>query len=165
MKKKLTTTAMALTMALSLAACGGGGSNTATSGTSAGGQAATQTQTQAAGFTGDKYVSDKDGNIKTAEFPSGYTPLAYDKFVEGFKAVVDGKITTSSTYADVANAFGDDGIKLEGQKYEGYAYYAWFSDEDFAESKKGVLITFKDAGGNLTYYAYTGMGITADDVR
>lgn len=166
MKKRIMATILAMTMVLSLAACGGGNSGGSTPQAGTTSTAQTEEQDNGGSFTGEKYVSDKDGTIKTAEFPSNYTPLPYDQFKEGFKAIVNGEITTSSSYEDVAKAFGDDGIKLEGQVYSGYAYYGWYSDKDLlSDNKVGVLITFKSSGGNLTYYAYSSNGILPEDVK
>ena len=118
-------------------------------------------------ITGEKYVD--GGNsfaIKTADLPANYTCIPYDRFVAGFKCFVDGTITTASTYEDVAKAFGDDGIRMTGIVYEGYAYYGWYSDKDYtSDTKVYVLVTFKTKDGALTYYAYSAMGITPQDVK
>lgn len=137
-------------LALCLAACGGGGD-----GGSSGGSA---------GFTGDKYVNDgSDFSIKTSDLPENYTLVPDDQFTAGFKSLVDG---SASTYEDVAAAFGDDGIRMDGIVYEGYAYYGWYSDKDYlSDTKVNVLVTFKDDNGKLSYYAYSANGIAPQDVQ
>ena len=119
------------------------------------------------GFTGKKYVYDGQWyDIKTSDLPKNYTCVPHEKCVAGFKSLCDGTITWSSTYADVAKAFGDDGIHLTEINEPGYAYYDWFSDEDFAdENKVHVLITFKADGDKLTYYSYSSVGINSEDVQ
>ena len=118
-------------------------------------------------FTGEKYVNDgSDFAIKTADLPENYTCVPDEQFVAGFKSIVDGTITTSSSYEDVAAAFGDDGIKMQGIAYEGYAYYTWYSDKDYtSDTKVNVLITFKVSGDKTTYYAYSSSGIAPQDVK
>ncbi|MBR0173433.1 MAG: hypothetical protein IJQ21_11670 [Lachnospiraceae bacterium] len=118
----------------------------------------------ASGAGDDKYVNDgKDYAIKTQDLPSGYTPLPYDRFVEGYRAVLDGEV---SSYEEVANAFGDDGIHMRGIVYAGYAYYGWYADKDYlSDTKVHVLVTFKEVNGQLTYYANSTVGITPQDVR
>ncbi len=79
---------------------------------------------------------------------------------------MDGTLTQASTYEDVANAFGAEGIQMVGIQYEGYAYYSWYSDKDYTPSTKiHVLVTFKVKDGDLTYYAYSSEGITFMDVK
>ena len=79
---------------------------------------------------------------------------------------MDGTLTQTSTYEDVANAFGAEGIQMVGIQYEGYAYYSWYSDKDYTPSTKiHVLVTFKAKDGDLTYYAYSSEGITFMDVK
>ena len=79
---------------------------------------------------------------------------------------MDGTLTQSSTYEDVAAAFGAEGIRMAGIQYEGYAYYSWYSDRDYTRSTKiHVLVTFKAKDGDLIYYAYSAMGITPQDVK
>ena len=160
-----------LVLALCLQACGGSGSSnsgSASTGTASASAAASaeteQTSAAPAGFTGDKYVFD-GSQIATADLPDGYTPVPFDKFKEGFKFLAD-DASTSSTYNDVAEAFGDDGIRMDGMEYEGYGYYVWYSDEEYTgDTNVNVLVTFKNTGGNLTYYTYTSYGILPEDVR
>ena len=65
---------------------------------------------------------------------------------------MDGTLTQNSTYEDVANAFGAEGIQMV--------------DKDYTPSTKiHVLVTFKVKDGNLTYYAYSSEGITFMDVK
>ena len=119
-------------------------------------------------FAGTKYVYEgTETSLSKEQLPEGYPSVAYDKFEAAYKAIaVDKTITTASTYEDVAKLFGDDGIKLAGTVYEGYAYYAWYSDKEFnANRNVGVLITFKDDGKKLTYYAYSSDTIVPDDVK
>ena len=79
---------------------------------------------------------------------------------------MDGTLTQSSTYEDVARAFGAEGIRMAGIQYEGYAYYSWYSDKDYTRSTKvHVLVTFKVKDGNLTYFAYSAEGIMFTDVK
>lgn len=139
---------LAVALVLCLAACGGDGG-------SGGGDA---------GFSGEKYVDEgSDFVISTENLPEGYACIPADQFKEGFKNLVNAD--TNTTYADVAAGFGDDGIKMAGIVYEGYAYYAWYSEEDYlSDSKTNVLVTFKDDNGKLTYYAYSSNGITPQDV-
>ena len=75
-------------------------------------------------------------------------------------------MTQSSTYEDVAAAFGAEGIHMVGIQYEGYAYYAWYSDKDYTrDTKIHVLVVFKvKDDGKLTYYAYSSLGIMFTDV-
>ena len=143
---------LAVAFTLSLAACGGGSDDGGDDGS-------------AVSFNGDKYVDEgSDFVITTDNLPEGYACIPADQFKEGFKYLVNAD--TSATYADVAAAFGDDGIKMNGIVYDGYAYYAWYSDEDYlSDTKTNVLVTFKDDGGDLTYYAYSANGITPQDVE
>lgn len=115
----------------------------------------------------DPYVNTgKDFSINTADLPAGYPLIAYDRFEEAFRGIVNGQITTSSSYEDVAALFGDDGIRMEGIVYSGYAYYGWYSDKDYTnEHKVHILVTFRESGGRLTYYAYSSTGITPQDVK
>ncbi|MBR0164838.1 MAG: hypothetical protein IJQ12_09215 [Lachnospiraceae bacterium] len=115
----------------------------------------------------DPYVNTgKDFSIDTADLPAGYPLVAYSRFEEAFRAIVNGQITTASSYEDVAALFGDDGIRMEGIVYAGYAYYGWYSDKDYTnEHKVHILVTFRESGGKLTYYAYSSTGITPQDVK
>ena len=166
MKKKLLAVILVGIMAISLAACGSSGSQTTTNtDTAAKSEAAAVTEAPAAaGYTGDKYVYDGDNSsIKTEDIPEGYELIPYDKFEEVFNnnfGVGDGYFSTSTTYAEIAEAFGGEGIRMDGMVYEGYAYYVWLSDKDYAGGKVSLLVTFKNNNGNLTYYAYTGNGIS-----
>ena len=145
---------LAVAFALCLTACGGGGGDEG-SGDDGG----------AVSFNGDKYVDEgSDFVLTTDKLPEGYACIPADQFKEGFKNLVNAD--TSATYADIAQAFGDDGIKMNGIVYDGYAYYAWYSDDDYlSDTKTNVLVTFKDDGGDLTYYAYSANGITPQDVE
>ena len=126
----------------------------------------TPAQAAAAG-AGEGYVYEGTSfSIKTEELPTNYPCLPEDKFVAGFKSLVDGTITTASTYEDVAKAFGDEGIRMAGIQYEGYAYYSWYSEKDYTGGTKvHVLVTFKVKDGVPTYYAYSAEGITPQDVK
>ena len=119
-------------------------------------------------YTGDKYVnSGSDFSIKTVDLPTGYMLVSHDKFVEAFREfrMDGGSVTTASSYEEIAALFGDDGIKMEGIVYDGYAYYSWYSDQDYTdETKTHILITFKNNNGNLTYFAYSTEGINIEDV-
>ncbi|MBQ9828345.1 MAG: hypothetical protein IJM62_06660 [Lachnospiraceae bacterium] len=161
LKKRFSTIALVLCVSMLLAACGGGSSD------DGGGQSDTSKQTEAAAeYTGDKYTDNgSEFAIKTADLPEGYTPIPFDQFKEGFKALRDDD-DAEMTYADVAKAFGDDGIRMDGIKYEGYAYYGWYSDQEYVDGvNTHILVTFKDNGGELTYYAYSAEGITGEDVQ
>ena len=169
--KRVSAVCLALTLAFGMTACGGDSKSTESTptateaGTTAG--AATEAATQAAAsgsFKGDKYVNTgKDYTIKTVDLPADYKLIPYAKFEEGFKAVVK---QTASTYEEISAAFGDDGIRMDGIVYEGYKYYAWYSDKDSGtESKVYVLVTFKDEGGKLTYYGYSAIGIDGTDIQ
>jgi len=156
MKKSTAKIALVLCLMLltvCLTACGSGGSD--------------EPAGKAAAFTGEKYIYEgSEYAIKTEEMPEGYPYIANDQFTAGFKAIVDGTITTASAYSDVAKAFGDDGIKMAGIKYDGYAYYSWYSDKDYtSDTKVHVLVTFKVSGDKVTYYAYSSEGINAQDVK
>ncbi len=161
--------AVILAAALFLPACGGGSSDSSNSG-SAGTAAASsvsgtskEAEPASAAYTGDKYVFDGE-TLTNSDLPENYTPIPYDTFVEGFRFVV--KDGASATYEDIAEAFGDDGIRMDGMTYEGYAYYSWVSDKDYTDSSNvNVLITFKANGDALTYYSYTSYGIFSEDVE
>ena len=78
---------------------------------------------------------------------------------------MDGTLTQSSTYEDVAAAFGAEGIRMAGIQYEGYAYYSWYADRDYTRTTKiHVLVTFKVKDETLTYSAYSSEGIMFTDV-
>lgn len=166
MKKRIISIVLACVTAFVFAACGSSGTQTtATADTAAKSETAASAETPAAaGYTGDKYVYEgEDSPIKTEDIPEGYELIPMDKFEEVFNSnfgVGDGYFSTSTTYAEVAEAFGTDGIRMDGMVYEGYAYYTWLADEDYAGGKVGILVTFKNNNGNLTYYAYTGNGIS-----
>ena len=116
---------------------------------------------------GEKYT-DEGTNfaIHTPDLPENYPLIPHEQFVAGFKALTDGTITTSSSYSDVASAFGDDGIRMDGIKNDGYAYYSWYSDQDYTgETKVHVLVTFKVDGDQMTYYAYSSEGIAPQDAE
>ena len=116
-------------------------------------------------FTGDKYVSEADGLLETSQMPDGYEFVPADKFREAFKALVDSEV---SSYAEVAEAFGDDGIRMDGNTYgDGdYVYYCWYSDEDYVgDMKVSVYVTFKNNDNGLKYFAYSSNGILPEDVR
>ena len=150
---------------LCLAACSGGETPQTTAAASEASEAATTKA--AADFSGDKYVNEgTDYAIKNADLPADYALIPHEQFAAGFKCLVDGTITSDSKYADVAKAFGAEGIKMAGIKYEGYAYYSWYSDKDYqSDVKTHVLVTFKDNGKAVTYYAYSSEGIAAEDVK
>ncbi|MBQ9511607.1 MAG: hypothetical protein IJR58_00270, partial [Lachnospiraceae bacterium] len=60
----------------------------------------------------------------------------------------------------------DDGIRMNGIVYAGYAYYGWYADKDYlSDTKVHVLVTFKEVNGKLSYYANSSVGITPQDVR
>ena len=104
-------------------------------------------------------------SISNDDIPDGYVLVPYAQFEEGFKKICNLKAGDTLTYADVANLFGGDGIQMTGIVYDGYAYYSWYSDQDYTgDTKTHVLVTFKDDNGNLTYYAYSSEGITPQDV-
>ena len=173
--KKVSAICLALTLAFGMTACGGDSKSTESApaateaGTTAGAatEAATQAATQAAAsgsYTGDKYVNTgKDYTINTPDLPTDYKLVPYDKFTEGFKALVN---YTVNTYEETAAVFGDDGIRMDGIVYEGYAYYACYSDKDATmDHKVYVLVTFKKEGDKLSVYGYSSMGIDATDVK
>ena len=169
--KKVSAVCLALTLAFGMTACGGDSKSTESApaateaGTTAG--AATEAATQAAAsgsYTGDKYVNTgADYTIKTVDLPADYKQIPFEKFKEGFTAIVK---NTATTYEEIAAAFGDDGIRMDGIVYAGYKYYSWYSDKDSgSDSKVYVLVTFKDEGGKLTYYGYSAIGIDGTDVQ
>ena len=170
--KKVSALCIVAALAVGMTACGGSSdATTAASGSDpvateapAGTETPATEATAPASGTGDKYVNTgKDFTIKTSDLPADYKLIAHDKFTEGFKAIVDG---TATSYADIAAAFGDDGIRMDGIVYEGYSYYAWYSDKDATpDCKTNVLVTFKIEGDNLVYYAYSSVGIDAQDVK
>ena len=156
---KIVLIAAALVLALvCLTACGGGDSSSDKK----------EDTAAAASFDGTKYVYEgNEVSLKKADIPESYKLVPYDQFAAAFKAItVDGTITTESTYEDVARLFGDDGLKVAGLVYEGYAYYTWYSDKDSGSDKVAdVSITFKDDGKKLTYYAWSSSTIKPDDVK
>lgn len=164
--KKISALCIVTALAVSMTACGGSSdSTTAASGADPAATEAPATEAAPSGsYSGDKYVNTgKDFTIKTADLPADYKTVPHDKFVQGFKAIVDGSATN---YNDIAAAFGDDGIRMDGIVYEGYSYYAWYSDKDAgADNKINVLVTFKNDGNNKVYYAYSSVGIDAKDVK
>ena len=161
MIRRLTVLLLMAAMILTFAACGGSDSketkkDSASEGTTA---------APAGAFTGDTYVySGGDFAIKTPDLPADYPLIPIDTFTEVFNTKFGtgaGYFDTKTTYAEVAAAFGDEGILMDGIEYEGYTYYSWVSDEDINdELKVSILVTFKNNGGELTYYAYTANGIT-----
>ena len=165
--KKVSAICLALTLAFGMTACGGDSKSTESAPAATEAGAATEAATQAAAsgsYTGDKYVNTgKDYTINTPNLPTDYKLVPYDKFTEGFKALVN---YTVNTYEETAAVFGDDGIRMDGIVYEGYAYYAWYSDKDAAmDHKVYVLVTFKKEGDKLSVYGYSSMGIDATDVK
>ena len=79
---------------------------------------------------------------------------------------MDGTLTQPSTYEDVVQAFGAEGIQMAGIQVDGYTYYSWYSEKDYTSSTKvHVLVTFKIKDGVPTYYAYSAEGITPQDVK
>ena len=169
--KRVSVLAVTAVMAFGMAACGSKSDgtkkdttdDTKTEDTTKDGGDATETEAAGSAFTGEKYVnSGKDFGIKTADLPSDYVQIPFESFKTAFKAICDGSLTT---YEDVAKAFGDDGIRMDGIVYEGYAYYGWYSDKDYTSDKKVyILVTFKVDGDKLTYYAYSSEGINSKDV-
>lgn len=126
------------------------------------------TEAPAAAASGDKYVFEgSDMVIKKDAMPENYVFVPDEKFIAAFKMlVVDKTLDTNSTYEDFVKAFGDDGIKMAGMARDGYGYYSWYSDKDAgSDGKVGILVTFKDNGGKLTYYAWTSSTITPQDVQ
>ena len=84
-------------------------------------------------FTGDKYVSEEGGLLETSQMPDGYEFVPNDKFEAAFKALVDG---TVSSYAEVAEAFGDDGIRREWEFFcLGNAEFAENTREDHQQKR------------------------------
>lgn len=164
MKKKRRIALMlsgAMAFSLCLVACGNG---------EAGVTYETKESTGAvAEFTGEKYVyNGSDAIIKTEDIPENYVCVPYDQFESGFKSIImGGDVPAGSTYAEVAKAFGDDGIKMnvDGISYDGYVVYKWLSDKDWVSSKVDVMVTFEVKDGDLIYYAYASNGITPDDVK
>lgn len=151
----------AMAFSTCLAACGNGEAGV-TDGTK-------ESTGVATGFTGEKYVyNGSNGIIKTEEIPENYVCVPYDQFASGFKRIITGgDVPAGSTYAEVAEAFGDDGIKMNvpGISYDGYVVYKWLSDKDWVSSKVDVMVTFEVKGDDLIYYAYSSNGITPDDVK
>ena len=158
MSKKLRfTTAIIICLiivaAVCLAGCSDGGSDSA------------EPASSGSAFTGDKYVSDADGLLTVDEMPDGYEFVPNDKFEKAYLALVDGEV---SSYAEVAEAFGDDGIRMDGNTYGdgAYTFYSWYSDKDYVgDSKVSVFVTFKNDGDNLKFYAWSSNGILPEDVR
>ncbi len=134
-------------------------------GCSDGGSDSTEPASSGSAFTGDKYVSEESGLLETDAMPDGYEFVPNDRFEKAYKALVDG---TVSSYAEVAEAFGDDGIRMDGNDYgDGeYTFYCWYSDKDYVGNMKvNVYVTFKGSGNDLKYYAYSSNGIMFDDVK
>ena len=140
-------------------------SDTGTSSTENAAASSGETTTDAA--PGEKYTDEGTSfAIHTPDLPESYPLIPHEQFVAGFTALTDGTITTSSTYHDVASAFGDDGIRMDGIKNDGYAYYSWYSDQDYTgDTKVHVLVTFKADGDQMTYYAYSSEGIAPQDAE
>lgn len=151
----------ALAVSFCLAACGNGERGVI--------DETKESTSAAASFTGEKYVyNGSNGIIKTEEIPENYVCVPYDQFVSGFKSIImGGDVPAGSTYAEVAEAFGDDGIKMNvpGINYDGYVVYKWLSDKDWVSSKVDVMVTFEVKGDDLIYYAYSSNGITPEDVK
>lgn len=76
------------------------------------------------------------------------TPEAYDEAIDALT------VTTGApkrTYADVVALFGGvEGTVNTDMEYEGYSYYNW------TDGTRTALITFKNSGGEETYFAITG---------
>ena len=161
MMKRLMALLLMTAMILTLAACGGSDSKETTkaSGTEA------ETAAPAGAFTGDQFVNNGgDFAIKTPDLPADYPLVPIDTFTEVFNTKFGtgaGVFDTKTTYAEVAEAFGVEGIRMDGIEYEGCTYYSWVSDKDINDDLKvSILVTFKNNGGELTYFAYTANGIT-----
>ena len=162
-KRKLFICLISLLM-LCLAACGSREPAEETTSAAETTEAATKA---AKSYKGKKYSYEgTDYAIKTADLPADYALIPHEQFAAAFKSLTDETITTKSTYGEVAKVFGEDGIKMAGIKYEGYAYYSWYSDKDYSSDvKTHVLVTFRDNGKKLTYYAFSSEGITAENVK
>ena len=161
--KRMLAACLMLLMVICLAACGSENKDAGT--TESTGTENTTAATEAP--AGDKYVNEGESfAIKTADLPEGYPLIPEEQFKAAFKGFTDGTITTASTYEDIAKAFGNEGIAMKGIHYDGYAYYGWYCEKDYlSDTKTYVLVTFKVNGDTLNYYAYSSLGITADDVK
>lgn len=152
MKKKLFILIMAMVMALAMTACGG-----------------------SSGGDDVEYTEDSYSEIEAVDLsvlPEDAELVPYEDFKTGFAMISQtGMDVPVVTMSDLESAFGVEGIYYEKSSYEqdGVAYktYAWFSDEDWVDSKIAVAVIFKEdpETSELIYYMYTAQGITYEDVQ
>ena len=127
-------------------------------------------------YVGGAYVyNGLEYTLKKEDLPANYKLVPYDKFVEGFTAIVNdyGRNKGELTYDKLKEIMGDDGIELTARRKGQALYFAWYSDKDDTEANDGstvhVLVTFmtseEDGQEVIRYYSYTGMGISKDDVK
>lgn len=152
MKKRLFVLLMAMTLAIFMAACG-----------------------EPADGDDMEYTDNSSTEIEAVDLsvlPEDAELVPYEDFKTGFAMISQtGMDVPVVTMSDLESAFGVEGIYYEKSSYEqdGVAYktYAWFSDEDWVDSKIAVAVIFKEdpETSELIYYMYTAQGITYEDVQ
>lgn len=108
--------------------------------------------------------------VSLAVLPEDCELVPFDVFKEGFSLVANVSWEEPpATYDQLVDGFGTEGVyyKNSDVTQDGITYktYAWFSDEDWLDSKIAVAITFRVGDdGVLTYWSYTAQGITYEDL-
>lgn len=110
--------------------------------------------------------------VDLATLPEGCELVPYEQFKSGFAMIsYTGMDAPVVTLEDLESEFGVEGIYYPNSSYEQdgviYKTYAWFSDEDWIDSKIAVAVIFKENPDTsaLEYYMYTSQGITYEDVQ
>lgn len=121
--------------------------------------------------TGMEYDATTAETVNLSVLPEDITLVPFEKFKEGFAFVSNTNWEEPpATLEEVQAAFGYDGVYYANCDVEEdgtvYKTYAWFSDEDWLDSKVALAVSFKvdEATGDLVYYSYVSQGIDYTEV-
>lgn len=121
---------------------------------------------------GIEYDAATAETVNLSILPEDITLVPFEEFKEGFAFVSNTNWEEPpATLEEVQAAFGYDGVYYANCDVEEdgiiYKTYAWFSDEDWLDSKVALAVSFKvdETTGDLVYYSYVSQGIDYTEVK
>lgn len=121
--------------------------------------------------SGTEHKASTADTVSLSILPEEAELVPFERFKEGFAFVSDTNWEMPpATLEEVQDAFGNEGVYYANCDVEEdgmvYKTYAWFSDEDWLDSKISVAVTFRvdKETRDLVYYSYISQGIDYTEV-